>query len=414
VKRQVRATVRGRATGPTGTSQSRGGHTNDLVSLMRDLVGDEKTGSNASLGFTYQHWYAALLAVERFGTMEDFLIILEFKEDVAIVDSSEKPSCAEFHQVKKNERSGIWTLNELLATETKQTGGKSLSSMAKLAMRRRHFHPHPTALWFASNVGFKLPLEEGATPRMTHDSTLADLCRTGFDGLRSAIAKQLEVDEADIDLADFRLVRTGLPLEEPQRFVAGTLSDLAEKGKLPFSLKRPVLGAKMLANEFAQVGSNNSYAKTFNQLKKRGVSRRQVGDILVQVENFRQDSSHDVLRDCITRLDREAHDYETVEDIKYELIRVCTDLTDRTNVELRAVCVALSSARETLSSTGTRFRQLGEHMEQLVRGAEKASAELCGSYTLGYLHCLALLILKNATDIAIFTAAPGAQQEAEK
>ncbi|WP_250514186.1 dsDNA nuclease domain-containing protein [Caballeronia sp. INDeC2] len=83
---------------------------------MRDLASDEKTGVNASLGFTYQHWYAALLAIERLGVMDDYLIILEFKEDVAIVDSPEQPSRAEFHQVKKNEQSGIWTLRDLLAT----------------------------------------------------------------------------------------------------------------------------------------------------------------------------------------------------------------------------------------------------------------------------------------------------------
>jgi Cap4 dsDNA endonuclease len=381
---------------------------------MRDLASDEKTGANASLGLTYQHWYAALLAVERFGEMEDYLIILEFKEDVAIVDSPEKPTRAEFHQVKKNERAGIWTLAELLATEVKKSGDRSLSAMAKLTMRRLHFHPHPTVLWFASNVGFKLPLEEGSSPRMTHDASMDDLCETGLAGLRANIAKQLEVDEATINLSDFRLIRTGLPLEDPHRFVAGALSELADRRMLPFEVKRPVLSARMLANEFAQVGSKNSYAKTFNQLKKRGVSRRQVVDILVQVESFKQDSSHDILRECLSRLDREVHDYETLEDIKSETVRVCADLTDRTNVELRAVCVALSNARNSLKLADKRFRRLGENMEEIVYTAEKAQPELCGSYTLGYLHCLALLVIKNATDILIFAAAPGAQQEAKE
>lgn len=319
MRRQTRASGHGRALRQTGTSSGRSNSGPDLVSLMRDLASDEKTGVNASLGFTYQHWYAALLAIERLGVMDDYLIILEFKEDVVIVDSPEQPSRVEFHQVKKNERSGIWTLNELLATGTKKSGEKTMSTMAKLVMRRHNFHPHPTVLWFASNVGFKLPLEEGETPRMTHDANLLDLCDSELATLRAALAKELDVDEDSI-----------------------------------------------------------------------------------------------VLDDCFARLDAEVHDYEILEDVKSELVRVCADLTDRTNIELRAVCIALAKARDAFKQAQKRFRLLGEQMEAIVYDAEKASPELCGSYTLGYLHCLALLIIKNATDILIFTAAPSAQQEVKK
>ncbi|EML1597275.1 DUF4297 domain-containing protein [Burkholderia cenocepacia] len=382
---------------------------------MRDLASDEKAGVNASLGFTYQHWYAALLAIERFGVMDDYLIILEFKEDVAIVDSADQPSMAEFHQVKKNERSGSWALSELLATGKKtKSSEKTLSTMAKLVSRRHQFHPHPTVLWFASNVGFKLPLEEGATPRMTHNANLLDVCDSELSTLRTALAKELSVDEADIVLDYFHLIRTGLPLDDPHRFVAGALAELSEQKKLPFELMRPVLGARMVANHFAQAGSNNSYARTFEQLQERGVSRRQVADILVHVENFRQESCHDVLKACFTRLDAELHDYETLDDAKSEVVRVCADLTDRTNIELRSVCQALAGIRDGFKQAQRRFTQLGEHMEQTVFDAERAHPQLMKSYSPAYLHCLALLIIKNAPDILIFTAAPGAQQEVKK
>jgi len=381
---------------------------------MRDFASDEKAGVNASLGFTYQHWYAALLAIERFGMMDDYLIILEFKEDVAIVDSCSQPSRAEFHQVKKNERSGSWSLTELLATGTKKSGEKTLSTMAKLVLRRHQFRPHPTVLWFASNVGFKLPLEDGATPRMTHNANLMDVCASELLSLRAALAQELNIDDADIALDDFRLIRTGLSLEDPHRFVAGALAELSEQKKLPFEPKRPVLSVRMVANQFAQAGSKNSYAKTFEQLKARGVSRRQVADILVEVQNFKQESSHDILKACFTRLDAEAHDYETLDDARSEIVRVCTDLTDRTNIELRAVCVALAGIRDGFKQASRRFPRLGEQMELIVFDADRAHPQLLGSYTFGYLHCLALLTIKNATDILIFTAAPGAQQEVKK
>ncbi|MFC0130595.1 dsDNA nuclease domain-containing protein [Ralstonia solanacearum] len=381
---------------------------------MRDLVGDEKKGANASLGFTYQHWWAALLAVEKFGEMSDYLISLEFKEDVALVDSSTAPTRVEFYQVKKNEQSGVWQMNHLLAADVTQSGKPVLSTISKLSRRRLDFHPHPTELWFVSNVGFKLPLEENATDRLSHDAVLTDLCVSGLAKIRKEIAGQLNVDELELNFNDFHLLRTGLPVEDSHRFVAGAVSELSDAKKLPFAIRKPVLCARILASEFARVGGRTTYAKNFKQLQKRSVSRSQIAQLLAQVEGFEQEGNQELLRKSITRLNNEAHDFDIVEAIEAEIVQVCTDLTDRTDIGLRGVCIALVAARDYLRGKGNKYGKLGEYMEAVVLAAEKENKHACARYTLGFLNCLALLVIKNAADIAIFTTASSAQQEAKE
>ena len=70
----------------------------DLV--LRDRPIDEKNGVNASLGFTFQQWWAALSIAELLGSGDDFAVGVEVKEDIAILDSAQSPTKVEFCQVK--------------------------------------------------------------------------------------------------------------------------------------------------------------------------------------------------------------------------------------------------------------------------------------------------------------------------
>lgn len=79
-----------------------------LELVLRDRPTDEKNSVNATLGFTFQQWWAALSIAELLGTGNDFAVGVEVKEDVAILDSALSLTAVEFCQVKKHERDGVW------------------------------------------------------------------------------------------------------------------------------------------------------------------------------------------------------------------------------------------------------------------------------------------------------------------
>ena len=107
-----------------------------LELVLRDRPIDEKNGVNATLGFTFQQWWAALSIAELLGDGDDFAVGVEVKEDVAILDSALSPTTVEFCQIKKHERNGVWVLKDLHKKGSKRKDGTHEHSiLAKLYAR---------------------------------------------------------------------------------------------------------------------------------------------------------------------------------------------------------------------------------------------------------------------------------------
>lgn len=128
----------------------------DLVDLLLDKPDDETKGADATIGFSYQQWWAALIAVEMLKSGENYALGMEIKEDVAILDSPTNPTRVEFCQIKKNEQAGAWALSDLHNKGAKLKKGYEPSTLAKLYKRKIDFTGHEVSLKFVSNVGFKI------------------------------------------------------------------------------------------------------------------------------------------------------------------------------------------------------------------------------------------------------------------
>lgn len=380
-----------------------------LEALLRDLPGDESGGRSATLGFSFQQWWATLSAVERLEMKEDFAIVSEFKEDVAILDSADAPSSVEFCQVKKSERSGAWSLEELQrkGAKLKSGDGHELSILAKLYRRMLDFSGHPTVLRFVSNVGVKLPNEKGSNANagsLCLDS-LSDDQRTKIKGQLGA---QLGIGEGAVNLSCVHVQRTNLPLGEQAAFVGGKLSDLSAAGKLPFTLSQTTIAAQMLASEVQRRASDTSYARSFEELKARLLSRKQVVDILAGVAQLRPPVHHAIER-AIEELEREQYPYFARQDIRNQRVRVCAEATDRTNELFWQIATALGVAKERVVKDGA-AGTLKEVMEEIVDEV-RANEQLTAGLSLAYLRAIALLVLTNGIELDVLTPPPGAQPE---
>ena len=87
----------------------------DVLSLFKDRSGDETGGQHAVRGFSFQVWQAVLETLKAHATGEDYAVVLEWQQDIAVLDSSKQPTRVTFIQLKKNESTHHWTLNGLLA-----------------------------------------------------------------------------------------------------------------------------------------------------------------------------------------------------------------------------------------------------------------------------------------------------------
>lgn len=381
-----------------------------LESLLRDLPHDETGGRTATLGFSFQQWWATLSAVERLQADKDFAILSEFKEDVAILDSAETPTSIEFCQVKKSERSGAWTIAELQrkGAKLKTADGHEPSILAKLYRRKVEFKGHPIDLHFVSNVAVKLPNEEGSEV-IAGKTCLHALTEDQKQKIRAGVGEQLGLEPDSVDLTCVHVQRTNLPLGEQEIFVGGKLSELAATGKLPFLLTHTTIAARMLASEFQCRASDTTYARSFEDLKARLLSRTQVIDILSQVAQARP-PVHDAFAKGIEELEREQYGFFAREEIRSHRVRVCAEATDRTNEVFREIAHALSVAKAKVFQAGSQG-SLKEVMEEIVEEVRSNNAFLTAGHPVPYLRAIALLVLTDGIEIDIRSAAPGAQSE---
>lgn len=394
-------------------SAKRKGSQETLEALLRDLPQDEKQGANATLGFTFQQWWAALSIAELLGKQDDFAVGVEVKDDVAILDSAGTPTKVEFCQVKKHERDGAWALKDLHKRGVKRKDGTHEQSiLAKLYIRRREFGASHTKLRFVSNIAVKLPNEIGGAVNSSH-TELSSLTPEQQQQVKTAISAQLKIPDAEIDLQGVVVHRTNLPLGEPEIFVSGKLEQLSSTGKLPFQLSHTSVAAKVLASEVQSRASNTAYARNFDELKVRVISRTQALDILANVAQSRA-PLNELLDDAIAELDREGHPFLERKDIKGQRVRVCAEASDRANMVFRGVANALQRASVPIEAAIGARAKLGELMNEVVEEARANSPADCDGLPLPYIRAVALLVITDAIDFDTFTTPPRTKPKEEQ
>jgi len=383
-----------------------------LELLLRDKPTDEKTGANATLGFTYQQWWGALAVAELLlASDEDFAVGMEVKEDVALLDSADSPTAVEFCQIKKNEQTGGWKLKDL-RTEGRQRRDKTrdASPLAKLYKRRIDFSGHPTKLRFVSNVGVKVSLAE-VDNVFVNECQLSGLATSQQDELKEHLGKQLGIAAADLDLSNFAIHRSDLPLGQQHVFLAGKLAELSETGKLPFDLKQPNVAARVLASILQSRASNTGYAATFAELKKRILSRSEAVQVLANVAGARPQIG-EVFDDAVSRLNAEGHPFQAIKAIKAERVTVLAHAVDRTNNQLKQ-CVSVLATHVSEVMTATGGAKLGELMDKLVEASHSANASVFAGLKLGYINAVALLVLNDGIEIDVLHIAAYPKSEAQ-
>lgn len=381
-----------------------------LELVLRDRPIDEKNGVNASLGFTFQQWWAALSIAELLAGSDDFAVGVEVKEDIAILDSAQSPTKVEFCQVKKHERDGVWVLKDLHKKGSKRKDGTyEHSILAKLYSRRTEFGAARASLRFVSNIGVKLP-DEADRATLATNTDLSVLTAGQQQLVKQAISAQLGIDEEDIDLAGVLVHKTNLPLGEPEIFVGGKLEQLSSTGQLPFQLSHTSVAARVLASEVQSRASSTAYARSFDDLKLRIISRAQALDILANVAQSRAPLS-EILEAATAELDREGHPFIERKDIKAQRVRVCADASDRTNMIFSGIAHALQRARVPIEAAIGAKATLGELMNEVVEEARASSSAECNGLSLAYIRAVALLVLSDAIDLTVFTAPAGPESK---
>lgn len=385
----------------------------DLAELLLDKPDDESKGAEATIGFSYQQWWATLIAVEMLSLHEDYALGMEIKEDVAILDSSTKPTRVEFCQIKKNEQAGAWALSDLHNKGAKLKKGHEPSTLAKLYKRKIDFLGHDVSLRFVSNVGFKISAVGVPKKVSSVEARLKQLDVADKELIVTAISSQLKIEKDSVSIDEIRLHRSNLPMAEQEIFIAGKISQLWEERVLPFRINQPTVAARFLASEIQSKAASSSYAKNLFDLQARIMSKRQVMAALSNVASAKKSIS-EVFDSAIETLESEKAGFLLIKKIKDERVTICADSADRTNLYFRDVIKALHESMTLSLEVVDDNASLSQLMKLVVeKCVARDSLAFMGAST-SYLYAAALLVLNDGIDFDVLTASVGSQSEAEQ
>ncbi|SOC40743.1 uncharacterized protein DUF4297 [Salinicoccus kekensis] len=230
------------------------------------------SGPRSSNRFDYQKDWAILKMMEMYEIEEDFLLIMDYYDDVVIYDSATDPENISFFQIKTSSKN--WTLKSL--TNRKEgKKGPSLSILGKMYECKMQFPEHTLSLNFISNYTYNLKLLNGGRSIEKKRICLSELEQDSISEIIHKVMEehQLEDDPDFIELTFFEV--SDLLINNRETYLKGKISEFIEKQNPDIKYKVSVIYDAL----FSEVKVKNNYENdisSFEELAKRkGISREQ-------------------------------------------------------------------------------------------------------------------------------------------
>ena len=414
--------------------------------LFRDFKGDEIGGRHAIRGFSFQVWHAVMEALRAHRAGNDYAVVLEWQQDVAVLDSSVAPTGVRFVQLKKHEASTHWKLNHLIAspkgkdedappaadaadaaepggTATKPlsepvTTGKAAKSkapkkpkqsiLAKLYAHRRRFQTlGKSRLEFSSDAQFEMPDDTGASSLQSSvELATADL--SVRLAIEAKLREQLGLDPAEaIDFSDFALVVSDCPVNEPHKYLAGELAEMQLESELNLSGSATILAVLIIASYVNLRAGSTRHAKNYSELLGRAVTRSDI-DLYLAAADEETVSARELVEEIIERLNIETAPFTLVKNMKRQVVRACMEITNRAGpvpvvtAHLKALYEARSEY-DSLPRVTDIFAAWFEDFQQLQLSEARP-------YSREYIYCLMSMITQNANPTKQLPSVPAGPQ----
>lgn len=391
-----------------------------LTDLFHDFEGDEIGGRHAIKGFSFQVWLAVLEALRAHRKPDDYAVVLEWQQDIALLNSSTAPTTVRFVQLKKNESTRKWTLSSLLAVENAEDNDAAAdtqdhaaatpatakgetskkpkkpkpSILAKLYVHRRRFADQTKAgLVFASDAPFEVPKAVGGMS-MVSGIPLNKLPVPARNNIEEKIRAQLDIPAGEaIDLDDFELLVTDCPVVDPHKFVAGECADMQLATGLELSGKATMLAVLVIASYVNLRAASTRHAKNFDELLQRAVTRAEVNGYLAAANDQAVPTS-DHVQSVIDRFNAEIAPPAVVRQMRREMARACIQISDRTT----ATPMIASRLKHVYTTKGEYpgIARLTDMFETWYRDLERLSPPDFGLFKREYLYCLMAMIYEDA------------------
>lgn len=253
-----------------------------MPSALREKLNDgltkERGGRHGGKGHEFQRYWALCHLLKIDLELNDYLVLLEFIEDVAILNNENTPDKIQLFQLKKKDTNSSWTKASLTSTPS----GK-LSILAKLFASQKVASDSSTTIAFVSNAPISLALKSELNSTHLPNFEAIDIDSTLLIELQKNIASELKVDVSEIQWDKLSFVKSPLSLNDLENHAQGhVVSYLSQKH--PDHNARADVFFRLLYGEIKIRATVTEDAATFEELRKsRGISKAELASMLSRV-----------------------------------------------------------------------------------------------------------------------------------
>jgi hypothetical protein len=310
-----------------------------LQNVLNDSLTKERGGRHGGKGHEFQRYWAVCHLLKLDLENQDFLMLVEFIEDVAVLDNAHTPTTIELFQLKKKEGSAKWTKAALLQKKKSTSAGKSagtkdltdaatssnaaMSVLAKLHESRNVKKNETKSITFVSNAPIDLKLADSSDSTARTEIKGCDIESTVSQALRQSVATELGCAEGDVNFNDFIFARSSLAIDDLEKHAMGHVASYLAN-KFPENSVRADVLCKALYSEIRVKATSTEDAAEFDDLKRiRGISKSQFGAMLSLTLAKKPDTA--IVEGILTTLTHEQLPYVKRNAIKQALRRFLID-----------------------------------------------------------------------------------------
>ncbi len=228
----------------------------NLAALLPCIRPRETAGSRTAGRYGYQTNVGILKLIELVDAGQDFCLVFDYFDDLAVLDHPQTPRTIHLYQVKTKD-TGEWSMTALCKFEGKV---KPRSFMARMYAHLETFGPFLGETGFVSNAPYTIDMANGGVSSgARHRIASADMHKTELAKATTAIEKEFTPATVGSWLPKLVLIRAPLGVHNHEATIKGFLNDYLEKigsaGDLSLSAIYQALHANIAGKTgFAQEG----------------------------------------------------------------------------------------------------------------------------------------------------------------
>ncbi|RRB06301.1 dsDNA nuclease domain-containing protein [Larkinella rosea] len=146
----------------------------------------EVSGSRVDERYFYQKDVSLFTMVEYYNSMDNFVFLFDFHDDLAILDSDIAPTRIQFFQIKSKSK-GSWTTSSLIKSDKKQ------SFLSKLYSNKVLFGDYLESMYFISNARYNIKLENGDESESKFEINAIDINKNDINKINLKIKEELSL-----------------------------------------------------------------------------------------------------------------------------------------------------------------------------------------------------------------------------